>query len=95
MAKILLSGFILVAAEDLQAVRDALHAHIELTRQEPGCCSFSVTECPQQPGRFEVRESFVNRAAFDAHQLRVKHSHWGQVSRHVERFYQITELPSC
>lgn len=89
--RVSLQGYILVPPEDLTAVRQALPLHISLTRQEAGCILFEVTESHQQTGRFDVHEQFVDRPAFEAHQARVKNSDWGAISRHAERFYQITE----
>ncbi|MEO9653994.1 putative quinol monooxygenase [Marinomonas sp.] len=89
--RVSLQGYLLVSPEDLAAVRQALPLHISLTRQEVVCVLFQVTESHQQTGRFDVHEEFVDRPSFEAHQARVKNSDWGAISRHAERFYQITE----
>lgn len=87
-----LTGHIDVPAARLDAIRAALVEHIRLTRAEPGCLRFEVTQDPQQAGRFQVSEAFVDSAAFEAHQARVKASHWGQVSAGLPRSYEITGL---
>lgn len=93
MPKIILQGFIVVPDADLDAVKSALPQHCELTRQEPGCLAFEVTANNTNPNRFEVYEVFESKADFEAHQLRVKQSYWGQVTTEVRRHYQIEELP--
>ena len=91
MAKVILKGFILVPAEDLDSVRHELPAHISLTRAEPGCVTFEVTESDQQSHRFDVYEEFIDREAFDRHQMRVAESDWGKITKNVSRHYQILE----
>ncbi len=86
-----LKGYIVVPAADLAAVEQALPQHIALTRAEPGNLSFEVTADEQTPRRFNVHETFVDRAAFDAHQARVKESEWGRITQHVERHYEVEE----
>ncbi|SMX28755.1 Antibiotic biosynthesis monooxygenase [Pelagimonas phthalicica] len=84
-----LKGFISVPQERLDSIRNALPEHIRLTRAEPGCMSFVVTESDTTPGRFDVAEEFTDKAAFDAHQARVKASDWGKISAGIERSYEI------
>ncbi len=93
MANIILSGFILVPEADLDIVTLALLEHTRLTRQEPGCICFEVKPNQDNPLRFDVYEEFVDQAAFDLHQQRVKASHWGTVTVNVSRHYQITSNP--
>lgn len=92
--QIILTGYIIVPDDRLQAVRTALPAHIELTRAEDGCLAFDVVENPTQHGRFDVTERFVSRAAFDAHQKRMKSSPWAKVTDGIARHYEITEVPA-
>ena len=92
MTKVVLSGHILVSAEDLNAVREALPIHTELTRAEPGCLVFRVEEDPKQIGKFEVYEEFDSRESFQKHQERVRESDWGTVSKNAERFYSVDEV---
>ncbi|RBP83721.1 antibiotic biosynthesis monooxygenase [Marinomonas rhizomae] len=91
MSKVTLSGHIEVPAEDLGAVLAELPNHIALTQQEAGCITFTVTRNPEKPQYFEVYEEFTNQATFEKHQARVKASHWGEVTKNVERFYTITD----
>ncbi len=49
-----------------------------------------VTQDDMNPLKFSVYEEFVDQAAFDLHQARVKSSRWGQVTQNVERHYQIS-----
>ncbi|MEH6558078.1 MAG: antibiotic biosynthesis monooxygenase [Oceanicoccus sp.] len=86
-----LQGYIVVPTDNLVAVRSALPMHIELTRKEEGCLVFCVSHDNSTENRFNVYEEFVNRAAFETHQWRVKNSHWDQVTKSVERHYQIRE----
>ncbi|PKH55402.1 antibiotic biosynthesis monooxygenase [Shewanella sp. Choline-02u-19] len=90
MAKVILSGYILVAISELATVKDALLQHTELTKQELGCLIFEVTQDSQDSCRFNVYEEFVDHASFAAHQSRVANSTWGEVTVNVERHYQIS-----
>ncbi len=78
-------------AADRETVRALLPAHIRLTLAEAGCLSFDVRPDPDHAGRFLVNEHFRDRAAFDAHQKRVKSSDWGRATAHLERRYTVTE----
>ncbi len=89
-ARVFLNGFLNVPADRLDAVRVALPQHIALTRAEKGCISFEVTEDVNQPGRFNVSEIFEDRAAFDAHQSRIKASDWFAVPEGIPREYSVT-----
>jgi len=91
MSKVILKGFIVVPDEDLDIVKQELPVHVALTRQERGCLVFKVTASEDNPNRFNVYEEFTCRAAFDAHQERVKRSRWGRVTSSVERYYEIIE----
>ncbi len=91
MAKVKLSGFIIVPEHDLEVVVSELPNHIQLTRNEPGCLSFHVSQSDADPRRFEVTEEFASRAAFEHHQARIKTSRWGEVTGNVARHYEIEE----
>ena len=84
-----LQGFIIVPTEELDIVKNELINHKYLTLQESGCLSFSVTQDKSNLCKFDVYEEFVDQAAFDKHQTRVKSSKWGDVTKNVERYYQI------
>ena len=86
----ILKGFIIVPDEDLAVVKAELPVHARLTRQEPGCMKFEVTQDPDEPNRFNVYEEFVDEPAFKAHQQRVQSSRWGTVTANVQRNYEIT-----
>ncbi|HCE4761481.1 putative quinol monooxygenase [Vibrio parahaemolyticus] len=92
MSRIILKGYILVPEQDLQIVKRELVNHKKLTLQEQGCISFSVTENSDNPLRFDVFEEFVDKAAFEQHQARVKSSYWGKVTLNVERHYEILDV---
>ncbi|MCP8690036.1 putative quinol monooxygenase, partial [Marinobacterium sedimentorum] len=91
MQNVILKGFILVQDMDLDTVKLELPLHCELTRKEPGCLVFEVTPNESNQNRFDVYEEFSSKAAFEAHQARVKSSRWGQVTTNVERHYDIVE----
>ena len=91
MTRIILKGFIIVPAEDLEAVQKELATHKTLTLKEPGCITFEVRQCENDPYLFGVYEEFIDRVSFDAHQPRVKTPNWGKVSANVERQYEIIE----
>lgn len=78
MSVVILNGFIIVPHNDLTAVKDELDNHIQLTRSETGCLIFKVNQDPLNLCQFDVYEEFVDQAAFQAHQARVKSSHWGK-----------------
>ena len=92
MKKIILSGHIIVLPAELDTIRKALPVHIEATRSEEGCITYQVDEHPTETGRFDVYEEFVNKAAFEYHQKRVKESAWGEVTLSVTRSYTVQGL---
>ena len=92
MGVVILKGFIIVPSNDLTAVKNELDNHIQLTRSETGCLIFQVTQDPLNPCRFDVYEEFVDEAAFQAHQARVKSSRWGEITVNVERHYTVTGI---
>lgn len=91
MSKVILTGFIIVPDANLETVKQELPIHTALTRNESGCLRFDVTPDKHSPNRFDVYEEFADRAAFDAHQARVQNSRWGQVTKDVERHYEIIQ----
>ena len=85
-----LSGFLLCAsAEDIQLVETHLPEHLRLTRAEPGCISFDVTQT-DDPLVWRVEELFVDRAAFDFHQQRTRASEWFAATSAIPRDYEVT-----
>ncbi len=91
MSQVILKGFIIVPESDLAAVKKELITHKQLTLQEPGCLEFQVTENPNNPLCFDVYEVFIDKAAFESHQQRVRTSYWGEITADVERHYEILE----
>ena len=91
MGEATLTGFIHVPAPARAVLLPLLDAHVRLTRAEPGCLGFDVTETAPGSGRFAVAERFRDRAAFDAHQRRAAASAWGTASRQLLRDYRTTE----
>lgn len=75
---------------EAEIARAHLGEHVRLTREEPGCLSFEVTQ-GDDPLVWTVNESFVDRAAFDAHQVRTKASAWGMASTAIQRDFSIRE----
>lgn len=90
MSKVILQGFILVPDADLQIVKDELVIHKKLTLEEPGCLAFEVSLDVENSNKFNVYEEFIDQAAFDNHQFRIKSSEWAKVTKQVERNYQIS-----
>ena len=90
LSKVVLQGFIIVPASDLEKVKSALITHKRLTLKEAGCLIFTVTQDEVNPNKFSVYEEFVNKTAFNHHQARVKSSYWSEVTQSVERHYQIS-----
>ena len=92
MSKVILSGYIIVPNDDLESVEQALILHTQLTLAEAGCLIFEVIKDVNDPNRYSVYEEFIDQAAFEDHQTRVKNSHWGKVTVNVERHYQVSAL---
>ena len=90
LAKVILQGFIVVPDSDLEVVKRELVTHKSLTLKEAGCLNFTVTPDESNHNKFSVYEEFINQTAFDIHQARVKSSKWGDVTKNVERHYQIS-----
>jgi quinol monooxygenase YgiN len=63
-----------------------LDLHVALTRAEPGCLHFTVTQTAD-PLVWTVHERFVDQAAFDLHQARVQASEWGRATAGIKRDY--------
>lgn len=84
-----LTGRLLCADPDeAAAVRRHLPEHVALTRAEPGCLRFEV-EPTEDPLVWTVSELFVDRAAFDAHQARVRSSPWSEATSGIARDYVV------
>jgi quinol monooxygenase YgiN len=77
--------------DEVQAVRTHLPDHLSLTRAEPGCLTFEVTET-DDPMVYEVMEAFRDRASFDAHQARTRESAWFAATRGILRDFRLEEV---
>ncbi|TQN62339.1 antibiotic biosynthesis monooxygenase [Agrobacterium tumefaciens] len=87
-----LSGFLRCASmEDVELVVRHLPVHIRLTRAEPGCLSFEVSQT-DDPLIWRVEELFIDRDAFDFHQKRTRASQWFVATSAIPRDYEITTL---
>ncbi|MEI3807472.1 MULTISPECIES: putative quinol monooxygenase [Agrobacterium] len=87
-----LRGFLrCLSTDDIELVRRHLPEHLRLTRAEPGCISFEVSET-DDPLIWQVEELFADRAAFDFHQQRTRASEWFTVTSAIPRDYEITTL---
>lgn len=92
MTRIRLSGRLICArADECAIIERYLPQHIALTRAEPGCLRFDVTRS-DDPRVWLVEELFVDQAAFDVHQARVKASEWGEKTAGIRRDYEITAV---
>jgi len=56
--KVVLSGFIIVPAGEVEGVLELLPEHITLTLAEPGCLVFEVRQRAGTPTIFDVYEEF-------------------------------------
>ena len=87
-----LSGRLICASDtEAETVRRHLPEHVRLSRAEPGCLSFSV-EPTGDPLIWQVDESYVDRAAFQHHQDRLRAATWGSATVGIGREYQVFGL---
>ncbi len=79
-------------ANEAQAarVRALLGEHIRLSRAEPGCLTFDVVPT-NDPLVWELNETFVDRAAYEAHQARTRASTWGIETIGLTRRFEVSE----
>ena len=84
-----LSGYIVVRADELDTVVEALVSHIQLTKEELGCIDFTVIQRVDNPLIFDVYEAFLDSTAFDIHQARTKKSAWAVATLNAERNYTL------
>lgn len=88
-SRVFLDGYLEMPADRRAAVLAALPDHVALTRAEPGCLSFEVNPDPDNALRLLVAETFIDQAAFDAHQARARVSAWADVTAGLPRHYKI------
>jgi quinol monooxygenase YgiN len=87
-----LSGFLRCASmAEVETVQRYLPDHMRLTRAEPGCISFEVSQT-DDPLVWRVEELFADQAAFDFHQQRTRASKWFAATSAIVRKYEIFEL---
>jgi quinol monooxygenase YgiN len=84
-AEVRVTGHLRCAPDEIAMVREALAEHIRLTRAEPGCLFFEVTQDAGDPCRWNLDETFRDAAAFEAHRARAKASDWGRKTAHLAR----------
>lgn len=80
-------------ADEAALVRRHLPRHVELTGAEPGCLHFAVSPTADL-NVWDVEELFVDQAAFDAHQARVRASTWGRETAEIARDYRVEVVAS-
>jgi quinol monooxygenase YgiN len=80
-------------AAEVDIVRRHLPTHITLSRAEPGCLTFNV-DPTEDPLVWRLDESFTDRAAFDAHQVRTRASDWFRATAHLARDFHVQEFPT-
>lgn len=76
---------------DADLIARLMRDHERQSRAEPGCLVFEIFRSMSDPMRFAVREIFVDRPSFEAHQARTRDSDWWQQTAHIERAYRISE----
>jgi len=83
----------LICRDEREAALVSTHLprHVELTRAEQGCRSFTVT-LTEDSLVWRVEEVFDDADSFRRHQARVQSSKWGTVTAHIEREYSITGI---
>ncbi len=86
-------NLVCATSDDVALVSALLPEHVRLSRAEPGCQSFSVTQSTD-PLIWVLDETFANKAAFEAHQTRTRASEWFAATRHLGREFRITDTDS-
>lgn len=88
MSKILLTGTMTCAPDEVEAVLSIMPTHIRLSRAEPGCLQFDLWQDELRPCEFHVTERFRDERAFEAHQDRTRASDWFRVTGHMQRDFK-------
>ena len=84
---VILKGYIKVPLEELEVIKRHLGEHIKNTLNEDGCLEFTVEQDAVDKCIFNVFERFIDNEAFEAHQVRVRASDWGAITKNVQRVY--------
>ena len=90
MAKVRVEGFLEVPSNRLGKVAAAIPDHIALTRAEPGCLDFTVSQDAIADDKFLLWGIFVDQTAFAQHQARAGSSPWGLVTAGLDHHYIVT-----
>lgn len=86
-----LTGTITIPVDQQAVLVPLLDEHVVLTRAEPGCLYFEVTQDAQTPEVFHVSELFTDEPAFAAHQANGAARPWGPASAGLARdFHKVT-----
>ena len=91
MGKVTITGYLQVPEQELDEVAAALPTHRDLSRAEPGCLVFEVSQDEADRCRFNLYEQYTSRDAFEFHKNRAASSDWAAISANVERVLEITE----
>lgn len=83
--QIALSGKIICTnADQLKIVLEYLPEHIALSREEPGCLYFDITQT-DDPLIWQVEELYTDETALKAHKNRLATSTWASKSTAIKR----------
>lgn len=94
MNEVRLTGHLVCKNEQEAAlVAEYLPEHIALTRAEPECLFFDVTQIGDSL-IWQVEERFSCESAFQSHQERVAMSAWGRNTTGITRSYSVEGLAS-
>lgn len=89
---VVLTGRLICRDErEAAVVEHYLPGHLAATRAEAGCVSFTVVPTAD-PRVWQVAETFVDAAAFAAHQRRAAASEWGRATRGIRRDYTMSAM---
>lgn len=89
--QIRLTGTIIIPLDQQDTLLPLLEEHIRLSRAEPGCKEFSVTQDESLPEVYNLQELFENADAFAFHQTRAGASDWGIASVELTRDFTKSE----
>ncbi len=76
---------------EVELVSSLLPEHSRLPLSEPGCLNFLVRRT-SDPLIWHVEEAFTDRAAYEAHQSRMRTSSWYKATAHLKRDYRISGI---
>lgn len=79
-------------AAQVRLAQTLLPDHISLSRAEPGCLRFDMTQDPENPAIWHLSELFLDADAFAAHVARTRNSAWGRESEAIGREFDRREV---